>query len=62
MLHSIIPLYFITFSLFYVAFFIGGGGVGLIFAKLKNFILHELLCRHFAVRTEEYHDGPETEC
>ena len=48
------------FLLFYVAFFMAGEGVVLMTAKLKNIILHEVLCPHFAVCTEEYHDWPET--
>jgi hypothetical protein len=31
-------------------------------AKVKNVILHYVLCRHFAVRTEECHDWPDMEC
>ena len=54
MLQSIIPFYSIPFFLCYVAFFMGVDWGGLMIAKLKNVILHEVLCRHFAVRTEEY--------
>jgi hypothetical protein len=60
MLQSIIPFSFIPFSpllcrLFYRVEW-------LMIAKLKNGVLHEALYRHFAVRTEEYHDWPEAEC
>ena len=50
------------FLLFHVAFFMAGGGVGLMTAKLKNIILHEVLCPHLAMCTEEYRDWPETKC
>ena len=49
-------LFYSVFSLL-CRFFMGVEWSGLMIAKLKNVILHEVLCRHFAVRTEEY-QGP----
>jgi hypothetical protein len=60
MLHSINPFYFIHFSpLLYRLLY---RMEGLMIAKIKNVILHEVLYRHFVVRIKEYHDWPETQC